>query len=251
MSQSILAQYFPYGAPELVQFYQRFMSRGLLIAAILHLVGVGSYHAPDWLRKLGIIGEEPPPMRTVRIMKYSELGPPPSITNTSAAPAISVAAPSVKPSVGIPVPVPDAEINPEQTIATQTEMAEATGPVTDVGDGGGGGVAVIESDIEIQEDGPPPDFVAFEKAPEVVKQVAPKYPELARRAGMEGTVFVRVWVDKEGKVRKVEIQKSDAEIFNQPAIEAAEQMIFTPAVQGGSPVSVWVAMPFKFKLNAK
>ncbi len=250
MSQSVLAAYFPYGAPELQQFYQRFMTKGLVIAAILHLVGIGSYHAPDWLRKLGIIGEEPPPMRTVRIMKYSELGPPPSITNTSAAPAISVAAPTVKPSIGIPVPVPDAEINPEQTIATQTEMAEAA-PVADVGDGGSGGVAVIESDIKIEDDGPPPDFVAFEKAPEVVKPVTPKYPELARRAGMEGTVFVRVWVDKEGKVRKVEIQKSDAEIFNQPAIEAAEQMVFTPAVQGGSPVSVWVAMPFKFKLNTK
>ncbi len=249
MSELVLSQFFPYGAPELKEFYQRFMTRGLMIAAILHLLGVGSYHAPDWLRKLGIISEEPPPMRTVRIMKYSELGPPPSITNTSAAPAISVAAPSVRPSVGIPVPVPDAEINPEQTIATQTEMAEAS-PVADIGDGGGG-VAVIESDIKIEEDGPPPDFVAFEKAPEVVKQVQPKYPELARRAGMEGTVFVRVWVTKEGKVRKVEIQKSDAEIFNQPAIEAAEQMVFTPAVQGGSPVSVWVAMPFKFKLNAR
>lgn len=250
MSEIVLSQFFPYGAPELKQFYQRFMTRGLIIAAVLHLVGIASYHAPDWLRALGILSEEPPPMRTVRIMKYSELGPPPSITNTSAAPAISVAAPSVKPSVGIPVPVPDAEINPEQTIATQTEMSEAA-PVIDVGDGGGGGVAVIESDIKIEEDGPPPDFVAFEKAPEVVKQVQPKYPELARRAGMEGTVFVRVWVTKEGKVRKVEIQRSDAEIFNQPAIEAAEQMVFTPAVQGGSPVSVWVAMPFRFKLNAK
>jgi protein TonB len=250
MSELVLSQFFPYGAPELKQFYQRFMTKGLIIAAILHLTGIASYHAPDWLRALGLLGEEPPPMRTVRIMKYSELGPPPSITNTSAAPAISVAAPSVRPSVGIPVPVPDAEINPEQTIATQTEMAEV-GPVVDVGDGGSGGVAVIESDIKIEEDGPPPDFVAFEKAPEVVKQVQPKYPELARRAGMEGTVFVRVWVDKEGKVRKVEIQKSDAEIFNQPAVEAAEQMVFTPAVQGGSPVSVWVAMPFKFKLNAK
>lgn len=251
MSEIVLSQFFPYGAPELKQFYQRFMTKGLIIAAVLHFLGIASYYAPDWLRKIGLISEEPPPMRTVRIMKYSELGPPPSITNTSAAPAISVAAPTVKPSVGIPVPVPDAEINPEQTIATQTEMAADVGPVVDAGDGGGGGVPVIESDIKIEEDGPPPDFVAFEKAPEVVKSVTPKYPELARRAGMEGTVFVRVWVDKEGKVRKVEIQKSDAEIFNQPAIEAAEQMVFTPAVQGGSPVSVWVAMPFKFKLNTK
>lgn len=101
------------------------------------------------------------------------------------------------------------------------------------------------------QDTPPPDFVEFEKAPEVIKSVAPRYPELARRAGMEGTVFVRVWIDREGKVRAVEVQKSDAEIFNQPAIEAAQQMLFSPAMMKGEPVSVWVAIPFKFKLNAK
>lgn len=250
MTDSILAKVFPYGAPELQQFYQRYMMRGLIYATIIHLLGISSYYAPDWLARLGLLDEEPPPTRTVRIMKYSELGPPPSITNTAAAPAIAVSAPTVRPSVGIPVPVPDPEINPEQTIATQTEMAEV-GPAVDAGDGGGGGVAVIESDIKIEDDGPPPDFVAYEQAPVVIKSVTPKYPELARRAGMEGTVYVRVWVTKEGKVRKVEIQKSDAEIFNQAAIEAAEQMVFTPAVQGGSPVSVWVAMPFKFKLNTK
>ncbi len=249
MSELVLSRFFPYGATELKENYQKYMTRGLLIAALIHLLGIASYHAPDWLRKLGIISEEPPPARMVRIMKYSELGPPPSLTSTNAAPAISVAAPSVRPSVGIPVPVPDAEINPEQTIATQTEMAQAVGP-TGEGDGTGG-EPVIEQDLQIEEDGPPADFVPFEKPPEVVKQIHPKYPELARRAGMEGTVLVRVWVDKEGKVRKVEILKSDAEIFNQPAIDAAQQMIFTPAVQGGNPVSVWVAMPFKFKLNVK
>ncbi len=249
MSELALFSYFPYGAPELKQNYQKFMTRGLIIAALIHLLGIASYHAPDWLRKLGIISEEPPPARMVRIMKYSELGPPPSLTNTNAAPAIAVSAPTVRPSVGVPVPVPDAEINPEQTIATQTEMAQAV--ATGEGDAAGAGEPVIEQDLQIEEDGPPPDFVPFEKPPEVVKQVQPKYPELARRAGMEGTVLVRVWVDKEGKVRKVEILKSDAEIFSQPAIEAAQQMVFTPAVQGGNPVSVWVAMPFKFKLNTK
>jgi len=102
-----------------------------------------------------------------------------------------------------------------------------------------------------EKETPPPDFVEFEKAPEVIKTATPRYPELARRAGMEGTVMVRVWVDREGKPRKVEIMKSDAEIFNQSAIEAAEQMRFSPALKDGKAVSVWVAMPFKFKLTHK
>ena len=176
----------------------------------------------------------------VRILKYSELGPPPSITSSSAAPAVAVAAPSVKPSVGIPVPVPDAEINPEQTIATQTEMSATPG---EIGEGGGAG------DIKIEDEGPPPDFVPFEKEPVAIKKMHPAYPEIARRAGVEGTVWLKVWVDKEGKVRKAEILKSDADIFNQPAINAAMQWVFTPALMKNGPVSVWVSIPFRFKLQ--
>jgi len=47
------------------------------------------------------------------------------------------------------------------------------------------------------------------------------------------------------------IQKSDAEIFNEPALEAAKQFIFTPAYMNNGPVAVWVSVPFKFKLADK
>lgn len=94
-------------------------------------------------------------------------------------------------------PVPDAEVNPDQTIASQTELSQQT-PVVDINAGNAG--AQIEQDLQI-DDQPPPDFVPYEKEPTVVKQVLPKYPELAQRAGLEGTVFVKVWVDKEGKVQ--------------------------------------------------
>jgi len=35
---------------------------------------------------------------------------------------------------------------------------------------------------------PPPDFVEFEKAPKVIKKAKPRYPEIARKAGLEGRV---------------------------------------------------------------
>ena len=109
----------------------------------------------------------------------------------------------------------------------------------------------VEQDIKIEDDGPPPDFVPYEKEPVVVRKVEPKYPEIALRAGLEGNVYLKVWVDKEGKVRKAVILKSDAEIFNQSAIDAAQQWIFTPAVMQKGPVSVWVSIPFRFKLQGK
>jgi len=227
-----------YGAVELKEVYQKYWSIALGIAIVIHLVIVGTYYLTQ------IFGEDEP-LGIVRIKKYSELGPPPSITSANIPPPIAVNAPTVKPTIGAPVPVPDAEVSPEQTLATQTEMSQAT----PVGEATGGDFAV-EQDIII-DDGPPEDFVPVEKMPQIIKQVKPEYPELAMRAGLEGKVWVKIWVDKEGKVRKVEIVKSDAEIFNEPAIHAAKQFLFTPAYMNNGPVAVWVTQPFTFKLSDK
>jgi protein TonB len=228
-----------YGAGELKKIYQKYLMIALVIGMAFHFLGVGAY----W----GIVyaTTEDTPTGTVKlIMKYSDLGPPPSLTQAMAA-AVTAANAGVKPSVGIPVPVPDAEVSPEQTIATQTEMSQQVAPIEQTSGGG-------EKEIKIEEDeAPPADYVPYEKAPEAVKQVQPKYPDLATRAGLEGTVWVKIWVDKEGKPKKAVVQKSDAEIFNQPATEAAMQWVFTPAMMKNGPVSVWVSIPFRFKLQGK
>jgi len=243
MAESLVVPYVGsgYGAVELKQVYQKYMAYAIVIASVSIASFVGSYHVIEWL------SEEEEPMHTVRIMKYTDLGPPPSLQSNQAAPAVAVSGPAVRPSVGIPVPVPDAEVSPEQTIASQTELSAQAAPSLDVGDGTGGGA--IEQDLRIEDEGPPPDFVPYEKEPTVVKKIDPKYPEIALRAGLEGNVYVKVWVDKEGKVRKVVVLKSDAEIFNESAIEAAKQWVFTPAVMQKGPVSVWVSIPFRFRLT--
>lgn len=244
MPELVLNSRIDYGAIELKQVYQKYVWRALSIAVFLHALGIGIYWSP------ALFPEEEEPTAMIRILKYSELGPPPSITSANAAPAIAVSAAAVKPSVGIPVPVPDAEVSPEQTIATQQELSQAVAPV---GEGNLGGTGpVIEKDIKIEDDdAPPPDFVPVEKEPVIVKQVPPKYPELATRAGLEGTVWVKIWVDREGKPKKALVMKSDAEIFNQAATEAAMQWVFTPAMMKNGPVSVWVSIPFKFRLQGK
>ncbi len=228
-----------YGAPELKKNYRKYLTIALAIGMGLDFMGAGAYWGIMYVTR------EDAPTGTVRlIVKYSDLGPPPSLTQAMAA-SVTAANAGVKPSVGIPVPVPDAEVSPEATIATQTEMSQQTA-VVDQGPGGG------EKEIKIEEDeAPPADYVPYEKAPEAVKQVQPKYPDLATRAGLEGTVWVKIWVDKEGKPKKAVVQKSDAEIFNQPATEAAMGWIFTPAMMKNGPVSVWVSIPFRFKLQGK
>ncbi len=246
MSAFLNAVHFPYGMPELKENYRKYFIRGLVIAIIINFSLVGAYWGAVYLDK------DEPPMRVVRIIKYSELGPPPSITDTretiKAKIAISTA---VKPSIGIPVPVPDALVNPEQTFASQTEMSEYVGP--EIGEGKNGGQTIVaeesDFDLQIEDEGPPPDFVPFEKAPAVVKRVEPVYPELARKAGMEGRVIVKVWIDKKGKVKDVVVLKGATEVLNEAAIKAAKQWEFTPAMMKHGPVDVWSTLTFNFKLS--
>lgn len=232
-----------YGAIELKQAYQKYFSIAMGIAVAIHAVILGGYYLVE------LLNQEEPPTRMVHVLKYSDLGPPPSIQSLNTPPPVAVSAPVAKPTVGAPVPVPDAEVSPEQTIATQTEMSQVVSPISE-GTGAEGNIAV-EQDIKIEDDGPPADFVPYEKEPQIVKKVEPKYPELAMRAGLEGKVIVKIWVDKEGKVKQVVVLKSDAEIFNDPAVEAAKQFVFTPAYMNNGPVAVWVSFPFRFKLTDK
>jgi len=181
-------------------------------------------------------------------LKYSELGPPPSLTNTAPLPTLGISATAVKPSIGIPVPVPDAQVNPEQTIASQQELAAVTSPSSE-GMTQGGNVAV-EQDVKIDEPGID-EFLPVEKEPQIVKSVQPKYPEIARLAGIEGTVWVKVLVGKDGKPKRVVILKETPKgIFADAAAEAAMQFLFTPAIMNAGPVACWVAIPFKFTIRS-
>lgn len=89
--------------------------------------------------------------------------------------------------------------------------------------------------------------------PQPITKVNPFYPELAVKAGLEGRVFVKALVGKDGKVIDAVVVdnagEKSPEIFHQTALEAAKQWTFTPAELQGKPVEVWVAIPFKFGLS--
>ncbi|HUI63901.1 MAG TPA: energy transducer TonB [Bacteroidota bacterium] len=232
-----------YGAPELKSLYGKYLYRGLLIAVGIHLLVIGAYYLSD------LIGEGDAPVVHIRLIRYSELGPPPSLFGDNSPPAISVSAPKAKPNAGVPVPVPDMDISPDQTIATQQDMNLGMGQGAE---GGGGGAGTgVPGDIRIDDESPPADFVEVEKEPVIIKAVEPVYPELAVKTGLEGKVWVKIWVSKEGKPKQVVVLQSTDEIFNQPAIDAAKQFAFTPAYMNDGPVSVWVTFPFRFELSGE
>lgn len=109
------------------------------------------------------------------------------------------------------------------------------------------------------EDVPPPppppseqaqEFYAFDEAPVLIKFVNPKYPDLARQAGIEGTVLLNVLVGDDGKVIQVSVIQSDVTpAMEKAGIEAAKQFMFKPAKQRTVPVRARVAIPIRFKLH--
>ncbi|HAV23985.1 MAG: hypothetical protein A3H45_04050 [Ignavibacteria bacterium RIFCSPLOWO2_02_FULL_55_14] len=233
----------PYGRSELRQFAQRAMTMGMTFSTAVMLATVGTYHLVEYLQS-----EDEAP--TVRIrMKYSELGPPPSLQAAETLPTVGVQSNAIKPSIGIPVPVPDAEVNPDQTFASQTELSAEQNPALRDNEADGAGGISIEQDIQIDEPGMD-EFIPVEKEPMVVRAVKPKYPQIAQMAGIEGTVWVKILVGKDGRPKRAVIMKEIPEgTFREASLEAAMQYIFTPAYMNSGPVQVWTAVRFKFVLQ--
>lgn len=248
MENTVALQQNVYGAFELKKIYPRNYSIGVALAIFLHLLLIGSYYFAEVLSREDDSGV---PVVKMKI-NYSDLGPPPSIENV--APQIQVAGPVAAPTVGVPVPVPDEEAPPEQVIASQTELAQQQAPalVEDLGAG-----AQITQDIKIEDEkkgDDDPDINAFlpvEKLPEMVFAAKPEYPEIAKRAGITGKVFIKVLVDKEGRPKRAVVIKSDSELFNQAAQDAAMKSAFTPALQNQHPIAVWIVLPYRFTLEGQ
>jgi periplasmic protein TonB len=77
-----------------------------------------------------------------------------------------------------------------------------------------------------------------------------RYPVMARKAGIEGTVVVRVLVSKEGRPLNVALEKSSgSSVLDNAAIDLAKAYKFVPARRGQEPVEQSVSMPFVYKLE--
>mgnify|MGYP001026943460 CR=1 FL=1 len=76
-----------------------------------------------------------------------------------------------------------------------------------------------------------------------------EYPPSAAKEGVQGTVVLRVYVASSGKVDAIEVEKSPHDELSQAAIDAVEQVGFTPARIGGKAVKSVVYVPVKFRLK--
>ncbi|NHZ84809.1 MAG: TonB family protein [Planctomycetia bacterium] len=93
-------------------------------------------------------------------------------------------------------------------------------------------------------------FVPYDDPPRPLLPIRPKYPEIAREGGIEGTVIVQVFIDKYGNVTKAVILKGiPGTGLDEAAIDALRKTRFRSAKQRGKSVGVWISIPVNFKLK--
>ena len=232
------ATYTPYGAYELKAKYQKNFatSTGLAVSLVVAIL------LTMWIIQL-VRGEEEMLMAPVVIKTIAELGPPPTIVQKP--PQVKVTQPNVAlPKVGIPTPVADEEApNDDVVLATREEMADIQAPDISAGDRG-------DIKVEIQEEEYLPaqgELVVAEIYPEMIHEVKPEYPRMAKNAGIEGTVWVWAVVDKEGNVRDAKVAKSSGTpSLDEAAVKAALLCKYKPAIQNGRPIACPVTYPCRF-----
>jgi TonB family protein len=112
-------------------------------------------------------------------------------------------------------------------------------------------VTVLAGDKQEKPPGPK-DFVVVDVYPEMIKETQPVYPEEAKKAEIEGDVWVRSLIDKDGNVVKAEVAKpSGTNLLDESALAAATKNKFKPASQDGKPVAIWITYKVSFVLDCK
>ena len=75
------------------------------------------------------------------------------------------------------------------------------------------------------------------------------YTEIAKRAGIEGTVVIEAVVDKQGKIIDPFVKKSLGGGLDEVALDAVKNTKFHPGMQRGKPVNVRISIPIKIVLR--
>ena len=77
-----------------------------------------------------------------------------------------------------------------------------------------------------------------------------KYPETARKSGIQGQVIVRALIGKDGSVEQTQVVKGMPDTgCDEETERAVKQLKFTPATQNGKPVKFWFSIPVTYSLR--
>jgi periplasmic protein TonB len=240
-----------YGAYKLRKSYKAYLSIAMWIAifvVIMVTTGPAVYR---------IINPETVDVKKKKVVQITQLEQPPSIGDQQEIEQIE-APPPLKSTIKFTPPVvkPDEQVKDEY-MPTIEELKEVDpGTSTQEGNPEGVDYSLIEVEEKVVEhkEEAPTYFVAVEEMPEPIggiKAIQEKitYPEIAKRASVEGKVYILAFVDENGNVTKATVLKGIGAGCDEAARDAVLGTKFKPGKQRGTPVKVQVSIPVVFKLN--
>jgi protein TonB len=177
---------------------------------------------------------EQKPAKTIYVKKY--IPPPPKLERREIIKQVTKRIPIPDPTPDEPEPIrePEPEIEPEplppdaEVLIGVPEAPPAdTGPLL-------AGVGDVTLPVRIEE-----------------TYIKPEYPEVARRARLEGKVTLQAIILKDGTVSEAKVLRAipPGMGFEEEAVVAVQKWRYHPATQNGNPVDVYFTINVDFELR--
>jgi len=239
-----------YGSYKLRKSYKKYVTIAMWIAIFIVLMVTTGPAIYRWINPEEVVEKKR------KVVQITQLEQPPSIGEQQEIEQIE--APPLKSTIKFTPPVvkPDEQVQDEY-MPTVDDLKEVDpGAETQEGVEGGVDYSLIEVEEKVVEEKEqaPTYFVAVEEMPEPIggiKGIQEKieYPEIAKRAGVEGKVYILAFVDESGNVMKAQVLKGIGAGCDEAALDAVQKTKFKPGKQRGVPVKVQVSIPIIFKLQ--
>jgi len=208
---------------DLRNYHTLFLEGGLIAVLLIFIVAMKVDLRPGEKKMTFIEKQEIVKMEDIIQTKQIERPPPP-------------------PRPPVPVEVPNDEIIEDEVLDINAEF-DIDDPI-DL-------PPAPKEEVEQEED----FFLAVEQMPELIGGLAGlqrsiRYPEMARRAGIEGKVTVQFIVTEDGTVESPRVIRGIGGGCDEEALRAVKQAKFEPGRQRGKPVRVQYSLPVVFRLQS-
>ena len=204
--------------------YRIYVQIGLVAALVVLIAAFRVNFSPESDFQVVQVNQEIVQMEEILQTKQIEKPPPP-------------------PKPPVPVEVPDDEVLEDEDLDLDVtlELDEET-------------INLPPPPAEEVEEEEPEIFMIVEDMPELIGGLGSiqkniKYPEIAKKAGVEGRVFVQFVVNADGSVVDPVVVRGIGAGCDEEAVRAVAQAKFKPGRQRGVAVPVKMSLPITFKLK--
>ncbi len=237
--------YNSYGALELKMTYQKNMVKAMTIVLLTSITIVGIF-----ITKGLLAIEKKLPIDKDKRQSFPQISPTPTIIYDRS--EIGVSRPRQSDCrFAIPTPVGDDQFELEEESVIISSNIE----LFSIGLDGSEDFNNISNNLDYSGqygdfDLSPDSFQSVEIYPEIIYEHKSPYPKFAKIAGLEGVVWIKALVGREGDVIKAIVAKtSEIILLDEAALEDALLYKYRPGIQNGVPVKVWVTYKVEYRLR--